>query len=480
MSEKKTVFITTAIDYVNSSPHVGHAVEKIQADVLSRHYRGQNDREVFFLSGVDENSLKNVMAAKKAGIETRVFVDMNSLEFSNLKDLLNLSYDEFFRTTSQKHFDGCQKLWSALNPEDLYKKNYKGYYCVGCEEFKSESDLCDGKCPEHDTPLEIIEEENYFFKLSSYQEKLLDLIQKDEIHIVPDFRKNEVISFIKGGLEDFSISRSKERAQNWGVPVPGDESQIMYVWVDALTNYITGIDYETEGDLYKKFWTEGDEITHIIGKGILRFHAVYWPALLLSAGLRLPTTIYAHEYLTIDGKKMSKSIGNVIYPSEIIEKYGRDAARYLLLTGLPYNSDGDISWEKMDTKYTADLCNGIGNLAQRVLSMINRYGVEVKDSDVPSIPVAELTEQFKFADALEQIISKVGQVNKLIDDEKPWEMVKLGDEAKAASTLNSAHSSLKQIASSLEPYLPETAEKLSSQLKNLKPEPLFPRLESQK
>lgn len=474
----KKIYITTAIDYVNSSPHVGHAVEKIQADVLARHYRQKKDHDVFFLSGVDENSLKNVLAAKKAGMETAEFVAKNSKEFSCLKEMLALSYDDFIYTTSKKHFDGCKKLWQDLKPEDLYKKNYKGYYCVGCEEFKTEAELCDGKCPEHsNTVPEIVEEENYFFKLSNYQDQLLKLIEEDELKIVPEFRKNEVISFIQGGLEDFSISRSKERAQNWGVPVPEDESQIMYVWVDALANYITGLDYAENGELYQKFWETGDDITHIIGKGILRFHAIYWPALLLSAGVPLPKTIYAHEYLTINGKKMSKSIGNVIFPQEIVDKYGVDGARYLLLTGLPYNNDGDITWEKMDLKYTSDLSNGIGNLTQRVISMIKRYEIDVHTLETPVIATAEFVESFKFSEGIEQIIAAVGQTNRLIDNEKPWEKVKNNDIVGAGATLNIAYSSLLQIASALVPFMPETAEKMKKQLESLQPEPMFPRIE---
>lgn len=473
---KKTVLITTAIDYVNSSPHVGHAVEKIQADVLARHYRKEAD--TFFLSGVDENSLKNVLAAKKAGMDTAQFVAKNSQEFAELKELLDLSYDEFIHTTSKSHFEGCQKLWQALKSEDLYKKNYKGYYCVGCEEFKTEAELCDGKCPDHDTAPEIVEEENYFFKLSNYQDRLLELIEKDEIKIIPEFRKNEVVSFMKGGLEDFSVSRSVARAQNWGVPVPEDKSQIMYVWVDALANYITALGYATEDEAYRKFWEGGDEITHIIGKGILRFHAIYWPALLLSAGIKLPKTIYAHEYLTIDGKKMSKSLGNVIFPKEIVDKYGRDAARYLLLSSLPYSSDGDITWERLDAKYTADLCNGIGNLTQRVISMINKYQTSVREVEAESLHIAPLIEQYKFADGLGAIIEYVASINRMIDNDKPWEMAKKGDMASVESTLNQALAALKQIASSLDVYMPETANKMKKQLETLEPEPLFPRLET--
>ena len=252
-------YITTAIDYVNAKPHVGHALEKVQTDVIARWHREILGHDTFFLTGSDENSLKNVQAAKRAGKSVKDFIEENVGYFRDLKDSLNLSTDYFIRTTEKKHFEGVQKIWSSFKKEDIYKKYYKGFYCVGCEEFKTEKDLVEGKCPEHLTVPEIVEEENYFFKLSNYQEKLGDLISEDIIQVIPDYRKNEVLSFIKQGLEDFSISRSRARAENWGVPVPGDDSQIMYVWVDALSNYITALNYATEGELYKKYWSKEEK-----------------------------------------------------------------------------------------------------------------------------------------------------------------------------------------------------------------------------
>lgn len=472
--ENKPFFITTAIDYVNAAPHVGHAVEKVLTDCVARYHRLAGD-ETYFLTGSDENSLKNVQAAEKAGRPTEEFVAENAEAFKALAQSLDLSFDQFIRTTEERHFAGAQKMWSAFKPADLYKKAYKGLYCVGCEEFKLEKDLVDGKCPDHQKEPEVVEEENWFFKLSNYQDELLKLIETDTLKIYPDYRKNEVVSFIKMGLEDFSISRSVARARNWGVPVPGDESQIMYVWVDALSNYITALDYAEDGELYQKFWAADSERVHVIGKGILRFHAIYWPAMLLSAGLPLPTTIYAHEYLTINGQKMSKSLGNVIYPSELVEKFGIDGTRYLLLTALPYSKDGDLSWEKMTEKYNADLANGLGNLVSRVMKLsekVNDRTIEV--GRVEGIQKQLMTE-FKVADALTEIWTQVSLANKEIDEKKPWELVKTDPEAFGV-VMRNLLSRLRYIAYGLRPFLPSTAEKIEVALKTGKVEPLFQRI----
>lgn len=534
MSSKK-VLITTAIDYVNARPHVGHAVEKVQADVLARYYRSQQN-EVYFLTGADENSIKNVLAAKKESKEIKTYIDENTAKFEALKSILNLSYDKFIRTTSNEHLEGCKKFWEAMKPTDIYKKNYDGLYCVGCEEFKTAKDLVDGKCPEHQIAPEKIAEENYFFKLSNYQDQLLKIIESNKVQIVPDFRRNEVISFIKGGLEDFSISRSRERACNWGVPVPGDEKQIMYVWVDALASYITALGYgsssshphedgdprlparqalivdsrlhgndRSEGesvqnsDLYQKFWVNADQKIHVIGKGIMRFHAIYWIAMLLSAGLPLPSEIYIHEYLTIDGQKMSKTIGNVIYPEDLVKKYGADGTRYLLLSALPYTSDGDISWDKMDMKFNADLANGLGNLLNRTLNMIQKYDLKskIQNPNVKSNPnvqnpneanpapkgplsegaskANELLEERKFELALKEIWQGIKEQNQYIDQNKPWELAKT-DKASLVEVLASVYQFLSSSVLPLSYFMPETAEKMNKQLKTLEPEALFPRI----
>lgn len=490
----KKIYITTAIDYVNAKPHVGHAVEKVQADVLARWYRDVQKQDVYFVSGADENSLKNVQAAKKVGKPVKEYVDEYVKYFEDLKKEFNLSYDCFIRTTEERHFKGVQKIWNLFKKEDIYKKNYKGYYCIGCEEFKLEKDLIDGKCPEHGTAPELIEEENYFFALSKYQDKLVKLIESGELEILPDFRKNEVLSFIKHGLEDFSISRSVERAENWGVPVPNDPSQVMYVWVDALSNYITALDFDSEGELYKKYWEESDERIHIIGKGILRFHTVYWTAMLLSAGLPLPTKIISHEYITIDGKKISKSLGNVINPEEVAEKFGVDGSRYLLVSSLPSSKDGDISWEKMEEKYKADLSNSLGNLVQRTISMINKYDIkldkkqdyfDIEDESVESESSVstKLIEdsympEMKFDLVLTSIWKMIREKNVYIDEKKPWELAKSENHTELTRVLNVVYWDLFNIAKMVEPFMPETAEKIKGQLESLKPEPLFPRLDS--
>lgn len=475
---KKRFYVTTAIDYVNAKPHVGHAVEKLQADVLARYHRDVLREETYFLTGSDENALKNVQSAKKAGREVHKFVEENAKSFEDLKDTLNLSFDYFIRTTEKKHFEGAQKMWSLFKKEDIYKKAYKGLYCVGCEEFKMEKDLAEGKCPDHQKEPEMIEEENYFFKLSNYQKKLEEMVERDEIKILPDFRKNEVLSFIRQGLEDFSISRSKERAENWGVPVPGDDSQIMYVWVDALSNYITALDYATSGELYQKFWVENEKRVHIIGKGILRFHSIYWPAMLLSANLPTPTQILSHEYLTINGQKISKTLGNVINPEEVVEKFGREGARYLLLTSLPASKDGDISWEKMIEKYNADLANGLGNLVSRVIKLASGLNLEVDYGNEVTSHKSQVTsylDHFQIDRALEYIWTLIREANKFIEDNKPWELAK-SDEEKFIEVMKKLLLDLDIISNLLVPFLPETSEKIKTSLETKKVEPLFQRI----
>lgn len=475
---KEKFYITTAIDYVNAKPHVGHAVEKIQADVIARWHREVLGEDTYFLTGSDENAMKNVQSAKKAGKSIEEFITENSGYFQQLKPMLNLSYDQFIRTAEKRHFEGAQKFWENFKSEDIYKKKYKGLYCVGCEEFKMEKDLIDGKCPEHLTVPEEIEEENYFFKLSSYQEKLEQLIVSGEIKILPEYRRNEVLSFIRGGLEDFSISRSVKRAENWGVPVPRDNQQIMYVWVDALSNYITALDYANEGVLYKNYWENNQNRVHLIGKGILRFHAIFWPAMLLSAKLPLPTMIVSHEYLTINGQKISKTLGNIIDPQEVVDRFGIDGARYVLLTSLTMSKDGDISWEKMTEKYNADLANGLGNLTSRVIKLAQDFDSSKKTNknfSRQAEPVWQELEKFQIDRAFEIIWTYIKDTNKYIEENKPWELAKT-DSKKFEECVEFLLSELSMIAELLVPFLPETSSKIKTALETKKIEPLFQRI----
>lgn len=474
----KPFFITTAIDYVNARPHIGHATEKILADVVARYHRDVlENADTFFLTGSDENGLKNVQAAEKAGRSTPEFVAENAQAFQGLGALFELSFDRFIRTTEERHFLGAQKLWSLFQPQDVYKKKYGGWYCVGCEEFKMEKDLIDGKCPEHLTEPESIEEENHFFRLSAYGDRLKELIVSGQMRVVPEYRKNEVLSFIDMGLEDFSISRSMERAKHWGVPVPGDDTQVMYVWVDALSNYITALDFASDGPLYGKYWGGDGDRTHIIGKGILRFHAIYWPAMLLSAGLPVPTEIYAHEYLMMNGQKMSKTLGNVMYPEELVEKFGVDGSRYLLLAALPYSKDGDISWEKMTEKYNADLANGLGNLVSRLVKLSERiddYQAPVIDRESYPEGLKQKIESYRIAEALDWIMDRTRGLDKKIAEVKPWELAKT-DMAAFEKEMRGFLGELSFIASCLRPFLPETAEKIAQAIGSRETEPLFTR-----
>lgn len=482
-------YISTAIPYVNAKPHIGFALELIQTDARLRYERLRlGSDQVFGLTGSDENSLKNVRAAEEAGEEVESFVARHAEEMRNLGPLLDLSFTDFIRTREQRHLDGAQKLWRACKPEDIYKKSYKGLYCVGCEQFYTEKEVPDGICPDHKKPLEVVEEENYFFKLSNYQTQLEQLIESDTYKIVPESRKNEVLSFIRGGLEDFSISRSQERARHWGVTVPDDDSQVMYVWFDALSNYITGLGYADEGDAYKQFWVENDQRVHVIGKGVLRFHAVYWPAMLLSAGVPLPHELFVHGYVTIEGEKISKSLGNVIHPKELVDEYGVDAVRYYLLREIPSYGDGDFSRKRMEERY-AELANQLGNLVSRVAAMSNKYfgGAldEVGPDPASKDALLELDRTNRLNDAMEAFDFKryidviwetVAHANERIDKEAPFKLVKT-DEAAAKRVLSELARDIRFIAHGLAPILPQTSEEILRRYGKVVEvgEPLFPR-----
>ncbi len=474
----KRIYIIQAIPYVNAAPHVGHALEFVQADCLARFYRSSG-YDVMYSAGADENSLKNVQAAEKEGVEVQKLVDKYAKEFENLKDALNLTFDVFNRTSSKAHFLGAQKIWSLCKSEDIYKKKYKGLYCVGCEQFYTNGELVNGKCPEHLTVPEEVEEENYFFKLSNYQKFLEDLIESDKLKIVPQAKKNEITSFIKGGLEDFSISRSVKRARGWGVPVPGDDppagGQVMYVWFDALLTYLTALGYPN-GELYKKFWVENGKKVHIIGKGINRFHTIYWPAMLESAGIDLPNEVFVHGYITVDGQKISKSLGNIVNPFDLVGKYGADVIRYYLLREIPAWGDGDFSEVRLKELYNGELANGLGNLVARVgrLAADVNLKLPAKKNFVFSKEVAENLKSFRFDLAIISIWDEVSRLDRLINETKPWEL-----EGQALKkVLLPIAGRIREIAFNLGPFLPSVAQKILAQYSGeiTAQKPLFPRI----
>ncbi|GAB3873154.1 hypothetical protein GCM10029964_012910 [Kibdelosporangium lantanae] len=328
----EAAFISTTIPYVNAQPHLGHAFEYSQADSYARHMASQG-MDVYFLSGSDENSLKNVLAAEKEGITARELVDRNVVFFEQMADSLQVKLRRFIRTSvDQDHTDGAIEIWKRMEAKgDIYAKDYEGLYCVGCEQFYTPAELVDGKCPEHFTVPDLVSERNYFFKLSNYQDQLLAALESGELRVVPESRLNEVTSFVRSGLEDISISRSTGRARGWGIPVPGDDNQVMYVWIDALTNYTNALGWTRDAEEYQRYWVDAAKRVHVVGKGVTRFHAVYWPAMLMSAGLKMPTEVVVHGYITAAGQKLSKTTGNVIDPADLIERFGSNAVRYFLL-----------------------------------------------------------------------------------------------------------------------------------------------------
>lgn len=484
----KKFYITTAIPYVNAQPHIGFALEIVQADVLARYHRLRGE-DTYFLTGTDENALKNVQAAEKAGVPVGQFVDNNSRRFYKLKQTLNLSFDDFIRTTEERHIRGAQALWSACRKQDIYKKKYKGWYCVGCEAFYTPKDIVDSKCPEHKTSLDLVEEENYFFRLSAYQKWLENLIVSGRLKIIPEFRKNEVLAFIRQGLEDFSISRSRERARSWGIPVPGDPSQIIYVWFDALANYITALGWQTNSRLFKKYWPAD---VHIIGKGITRFHAIYWPAMLKSAGLAIPKQEFIHGYVTVNGEKISKSLGNIVDPFATVKKYGTDPVRYYLLREIPSFGDGDFSESRFVELYNADLANGLGNLFARVTTLAEKYfgGKIPKNVKNPNIkPLSILMkkevetwkkyekalESFRLDGALQAVWEFIDVCDDYIAEKKPWELAKNKDK-NLDQIVYDLFECLHQIAWWTLPFIPETAQEIAARIgakKILKKQPNF-------
>lgn len=496
----KTLYLTTTIPYVNAEPHVGFALELVQADVIAR-WRKAEGHKVRLQTGSDENSLKNVLAAERAGRSTAEFVEENAKRFQALQDALGIEADDFIRTSSDpRHEPAIRKLWHACKASgDLYQKTYSGLYCNGCEQFYSETDLVEGCCPEHGTKPETVQETNWFFRLSKYANILEKAIGGGSLKIVPESKRNEVLSLIRSGLEDFSVSRSSERARGWGIPVPDDTSQTIYVWFDALGNYISALGYGSDEKRFEEYWIKVDKREHVVGKGVTRFHAVYWPAILLSAGLPLPTRIHVHGYLTVDGRKIGKSNGNAISPVPLVEKYGKDAVRYYLLRHIRATEDGDFSVSRLEQAYAAELAGGLGNLAQRLLSIILKNGIRVRPTqsslDEKTVQhakraVSDALEEGAFHVALAEIFGLITYANKTVADTAPWALVKkaLNDPGDvlianaAAETLGRLIGLVQVVATLTLPFLPQSANQLLTWIKKVDGgeefaiRPLFPQI----
>lgn len=476
-TENKPFYITTTLPYVNGKPHVGYALEIIQADVVARFHRIMGE-EVVFNVGTDEHGQKIYQKAAELGKTPQEYCDEMSEHFRALRDMLGVSFTHFIRTTDAHHIAAAQVFWQRCAENgDIYKKRYQVKYCVGCELEKTDSELDHGKCPDHpNMELELIDEENYFFRFSKYQQPLLDLYAERPDFVVPNNRLVEIKNFVEKGLQDFSISRIREKMP-WGIPVPGDESQVMYVWFDALANYITTLGWPEDEANFSKFWPG----LQIAGKDNLRQQSAMWQAMLLSAGLAPSRQILIHGHILSAGQKMSKSLGNVIAPEELTEKFGADGTRYLLLASGNLESDVDITMERLSEQYNAHLANSLGNLVSRVMKLSEKMspaGTETESTEGEQALLREVALQigeYRFADALGKIWEVVREANRFIDEEKPWELVKT-DQARFDAVMRQLLSNLALIEVTLQPLLPETAAKINQALSTGVTEPLFRRI----
>ena len=489
-------YITTAISYPNGAPHIGHAYEAIAADAIARYQRAQG-RDVRFQTGTDEHGLKMAQAARAEGIEPRAFADKMSRLFQNMCDTLNVSYDRFIRTSQSDHYRASQAIWKAMEDNgDLYLDRYEGWYSVRDEAYYEEEELSaddDGtKLSPQGTPVEWTVEESWFFRLSKYQQPLLDHYAANPEFIRPESRRNEVVRFVEGGLKDLSISRT---SFDWGVPVPGSGNHVMYVWLDALTNYITGLGYPDDTPQWRRYWPAD---VHLIGKDVVRFHAVYWPAFLMSAGIELPKQVYGHGFLLSRGEKMSKSVGNVVDPMVLAEKFGVDALRYFLLREVPFGQDGSYSAEAIVLRANAELANSFGNLAQRTFSMIHKNldGILPAQGEAPDDvqllelvnraageEVPEAFERFAFSIGIEAWLRAVFACNAYVDTQAPWTLRKT-DPDRMAAVLGTLVAAVRELTRAIAPIVPEAADKLLTLIDAgeggapiPQPTPLFPRLE---
>lgn len=484
---KKKFYITTTLPYVNAAPHIGFALEIIQADVVARYHSILGD-DVFFNTGTDEHGLKIYQKAIEEKKDPQEYCDEYAAKFDLLKNKLNLSYNNFIRTTDEHHIKAAQEFWKKCEASgDIYKKNYKTKYCVGCELEKTDSELINGKCPIHpDREIEIIEEENYFFRFSKYQQALLDFYDKNKNFVIPEHRQKEIYNFVKSGLQDFSISRLKTK-MSWGVPVPGDENHVMYVWFDALINYVSCLGWPEDENRFNSFWgtSKKTNAIQVAGKDNLRQQTAMWQAMLISAGLPNSKQVFIHGFINLAGQKVSKSSGATLpSPFELVDKYGIDAVRYYLLREMPAYEDGDFSVERLEQRYNADLANGIGNLVARILTLVEKNNIK---NNKPEKEISEIVkkttescnramEEFRFNDALEVTWKLVGFCDKYINDNKPWESVKT-DKKKLEIILSNLIYCISEISDLIAPFLPETSEKIKNQIKAGKSEILFPRIQ---
>ncbi len=475
MADKQARYLTTTLPYVNSDPHIGFAYEIVNADTLARYWRllGQT---VFFNTGTDEHGQKIAQKADEKGESRQAYVDHYAGEFKRLGEALNLSYDAFIRTTDEKHIRACQEIWQRCAANgDIYKKSYSGHYCVGCELFYKPEELLEGEvCPIHTKPCQVIEEENYFFKLSNYQTYLEEYLSQEGV-IEPEWRRQEALNFVKAGLEDFSISREKSRL-DWGIPVPGDENQVMYVWFDALTNYISTLGWPDESGDFGTFWRDG-HVMQVAGKDQVRFQSIMWQAMLKSAGVKATDKVVYHGFINSGGQKMSKSLGNVISPYELIARYGTDATRYLLLRHVHPFDDSDVTWEKLDEWYTANLVNGLGNLVARVMKMAETH-LDAPVDTSKWFPNVGLSSDFRIDNDLNYVWTRISDADLTIANTEPFKLVKT-NKSEAQKIITELVATVWEVGYWLQIFMPSTAEVILNAVKeNKKPDNLFNRFES--
>jgi methionyl-tRNA synthetase len=458
-------YVTTAIDYINARPHIGHALEKIGADVLARYRRLHGD-DVFFLTGVDEHSLNVQRQAEKEGKTPREYCNGMVGFFTDAWAELGISCDHFIRTTDESHEKAVAEFFKKLHERGhLYLGDYEGLYCPSCENFYTEKEAVNGNCPTHQRPLEAVREKNYYFRLSAFEKSLRELIERGEFRIEPEPRRNEILGLLHEGLQDISFTRQKV---TWGVPCPIQPDQTIWIWLDALLNYVSGVGWPHDMKKFERFWPAD---VHIIGKDITRFHCVIWPAVLLAADLPLPKTVFAHGFISVEGEKMSKTRGNVVEPADVLKKYPADVLRYYLMREVPFHGDGDFSWARLEQRYQTDLANDLGNLLQRTLSMIQRYcdgkisGPATQTPLVDARKFAEAMDALAFNVALTELWQAVTRCNQYVEEKAPWKLAK--DAAKArelAAVLYNLAESCRIISVLLAPFMPETSEKMRVQL----------------